>query len=134
MAEDNENVQVEDSTEQNGGIEQIREIVVGENLRAIQASIEHLQSQINELKGSLGSFRDEADEFNKNFQQSTSQEFEKTQQELQQKHKTVENSIAELMNTLKLQIKRLDENKVDKSRIGQVFMEWGMKMKDLQQD
>lgn len=133
MAEDQDKVD-ETIAEQLGGIEQIREIVVGENLRAIQASIEHLQSQIDTLKHSLGSFRDEADEFNKNFQQSTSEEFEKTQEELQKKHQSVENSIAELMNTLKLQIKRLDENKVDKSRIGQVFMEWGMKMKDLQEE
>ena len=60
-----------------GGVDQIREIIVGENLRAIQVELENLQKQIDKLAKTLGSFKEEADAFNDNFQQSTSEEFEK---------------------------------------------------------
>ncbi len=115
-----------------GGVDQIREIIVGEHLRSIQAGLENLQKQINDLRGTLGSFKEEADAFNENFQHSTSEEIEKAKQTAEEQKKNIESSMAEMMKTIKLQLKKLEENKVDKSKIGQVFMEWGQKMNELQ--
>ncbi len=115
-----------------GGVDQIREIIVGEHLKAIQAELENLQKQIDVLRNTLGSFKDEADSFNENFKQSTSEEIEKAKQSAEEQQKNIESSMAGMIKTIKQQLKKLEENKVDKSKIGQVFMEWGQKINELQ--
>lgn len=133
MEENNTSTQQEAMPlEETGGVDQIREIIVGDNLRAIQAELENLQKQINNLRGTLGSFKDEADAFNENFKQSTSSEIEKAKQSAEEQQKNIESSMADMMKTIKAQLKKLEENKVDKSKIGQVFIEWGQKMNELQ--
>lgn len=120
------------NTEEIGGLDRIREIIVGEHVRAIQAELKDLQKQIDALRSTLGSFRDEADAFNENFQQSTSKEIEKAKHSAEEQKKNIEDSMANMMKTIKAQLKKLEETKVDKSKIGQVFMEWGQKMNELQ--
>lgn len=133
MDENTTTVQKEQlNVQEAGGVDQIREIIVGDHLRAIQAELENLQKQINDLRGTLGSFKDEADAFNENFQASTSEEFEKTKQTVEEQQKNIEASMGNMMKTIRAQLKKLEETKVDKSKIGQVFMEWGQKMNELQ--
>ena len=115
-----------------GGLDQIREIIVGDDLRSIQAALKNIQEQINDLNSTLGSFKDEADAFNDNFQASTSSEFEKAKQSAEEKQKNIEVSMGSMMKTIKAQLKKLEANKVDKSKIGQVFMEWGQKINEMQ--
>ena len=120
------------SVEDAGGVEQIREIIVGDDLRSIQAALKDLKKQINDLKKTLGSFKDDADEFNENFQASTSEEIKKAKESAAKQKKDIEDSMGNMMKNIRAQLKKLDENKVDKSKIGQVFMEWGQKMNELQ--
>ena len=105
-------------------IEQIREIIFGDQ-------IENFEQAINQLKKENTELRERIAQLEKNHQavdqiiatdhekqksiesaQSQFQEFiEKTKQELDQK------------------IANLNDAKVDKSQIGQAFIEWGMKVK-----
>jgi len=117
---------------QEDNLAQIRDIIVGEDLRKIQAAIKDIRSQIKELKKTLNIFKDEADSFSANFQQSTSEEFQKTQKSVQTTQKNIESSMADMMKTIKAQLNKLEENKVDKSKIGQVFLEWGQKINEMQ--
>ncbi|MBN1560322.1 hypothetical protein JW998_08730 [candidate division KSB1 bacterium] len=115
-----------------GGVDQIREIILGDSLSDIQAELESLKKQINELRRTIGTVKDEADAFSKSFHVNATEKFEKARQSVEEQQKNFETSMSNMMKTIKTQLKKLEENKVDKSKIGQVFMEWGQKINELQ--
>jgi predicted nucleic acid-binding Zn-ribbon protein len=110
--------------EKNGGLKQIREIIFGE-------VINNLQNQINDLKAENNNLKQQINVHEKNISKSAG-----LITELTAKQKDSENSlsktndlISKLSNELEGKIKELKLSKIDKNQIGQVFIEWGMKVK-----
>lgn len=105
-------------------IEQIRDIIFGDQIEKFERTINQLKKECSELRDRVAQLEEkhdavdhaiESDQEKQKAMESTQsqlQEFiEKTKRELDQK-------IAELFDT-----------KVDKTQIGKAFIEWGMKMK-----
>ncbi|MBN1466898.1 hypothetical protein JXA02_14185 [candidate division KSB1 bacterium] len=114
------------------GVDQIREIIVGDYLRDVHAELASLQKQITELRRTLSGFKEEADSLSQNLQAITVGELKKAKETVEEQQKNFETSMNNMIKTVKTQLKKLEENKVDKSKIGQVFMEWGQKINELQ--
>jgi len=111
-----------------GGLKQIREIIFGEYL-------ENLQIQINQLREENKSLKQQVNVHDKNIEKSSTQindlfSRSKTADTTVQK---TNDDIDKLKTELESKIKELKLSKIDKNQIGQVFIEWGMKVKQEEQ-
>ncbi|MFZ1291657.1 MAG: hypothetical protein WAR79_16285 [Melioribacteraceae bacterium] len=111
-----------------GGLKQIREIIFGEYL-------ENLQIQINQLREENKSLKQQVNVHDKNIEKSSTQindlfSRSKTADTTVQK---TNDDIDKLKAELESKIKELKLSKIDKNQIGQVFIEWGMKVKQEEQ-
>ncbi|MBK7106882.1 MAG: hypothetical protein IPH62_16545 [Ignavibacteriae bacterium] len=111
-----------------GGLKQIREIIFGEYL-------DNLQNQINQLREENKSLKQQLVQHDKNIEKSSTQITD-----LFSKSKTADTSVQKanddldkIKTELENKIKDLKQSKIDKNQIGQVFIEWGMKVKQEEQ-
>ena len=107
-----------------GGLKQIREIIFGEYL-------DNLQNQINQLRDENKNLKQQVSLHDKNLEKASSQI-----SDLFSKSKNSDTNIlksSEEFDKIKTEfeskIKELKLTKIDKNQIGQVFIEWGMKVK-----
>ena len=113
-------------------LDQIRDIIFGDSLLKIQTELENLRKQIKDLEKSIGNIKNEGAEMTKELRAGTIEEIQKVNESAKERQDKIQASMNSLAKTVKSQLKKLDETKVDKSKIGQVFMEWGQKMNELQ--
>lgn len=110
----------------NQSIEQIRDIIFGDQIEKFERTINQLKKEFSEIRDRVTQLENkhvavdhiietdhEKQKAMESVQNQLQQFIEKTKQELEQK-------ISELFNS-----------KVDKSQIGQAFIEWGMKVKQV---
>ncbi|MCU0644653.1 MAG: hypothetical protein MUC94_10365 [bacterium] len=111
-------------TPANESIDQIRHIIFGDHLEKLERTISQLKKENSELRDRIAQLENrhaavdqviEADHQNQKSMESVHQQLqeliEKVKQELDQK------------------LAELDDAKVDKSQIGQAFIEWGTMVK-----
>ncbi len=106
------------------GIEQIREIIFGDQIEQYNRQFEMLHKQYQELQHRIELLEQKQTEHDQRLAQGMEQQ-RATQADQQQTRAVIEG----LKQELEQKIAQLDQNKVDKSQIGQAFIEWGMKVK-----
>ncbi|MBI1932323.1 MAG: hypothetical protein HYS24_07270 [Ignavibacteriales bacterium] len=107
-----------------GGLKQIREIIFGEYL-------DNLQNQINQLRDENKNLKQQVSLHDKNLEKASSQIsdlFSKSKNSDTNIQKSSE-ELYKIKTELESKIKELKLTKIDKNQIGQVFIEWGMKVK-----
>lgn len=95
-------------------IERIRELVVGPQLRQSEQKISTLQKDIERLQRELRQLRSQQNDNNK----SLTENLQQLQQELQE-------SVGEVRDELRLVTTGLEKDKVDRQKLGDLFIELG---------
>lgn len=108
----------------NPGIEQIREIIFGDQIDKFERAIEQLTKECRELRERLVQLENKERSLDQMLAAGHEQQqaMAATQQQLQE-------FIATTKQHLEQKIAELFDSKVDKTQIGQAFIEWGMKVK-----
>ena len=108
----------------NASIDQIREIIFGDQIMKLENKITELKKEISSLKNRVTTLEQKSSDFDKVLadsiekQNATASDQQTTHDVIEQLKKEFDRKIAEINNA-----------KVDKSQIGQAFIEWGMKVK-----
>lgn len=115
------------------GIEQIRDIILGEQIAAWNKRFDKLES---ELKHFVKATRQELDGLNTKIEQS-GRDTAHSNQELTAQISQSTSNLQELIEALKTdllnKIDDLTNSKVDKDSIGEVFIQWGQQVKSRSQ-
>jgi|GEM_PF-1983673 len=115
------------------GIEQIRDIILGEQIAAWNKRFDKLES---ELKHFVKATRQELDGLNTKIEQS-GRDTAHSNQELTAQISQSTSNLQELIKALKTdllnKIDDLTNSKVDKDSIGEVFIQWGQQVKSRSQ-
>ncbi|MDZ7263163.1 MAG: hypothetical protein ONB16_01170 [candidate division KSB1 bacterium] len=106
------------------GIEQIREIIFGEQIDKFERAIDQLQKECNELRQRL----EQLESKERSIDQMLAADHEQ-QQAMAASQQQLREFIATTKIELEKKIADLFDSKVDKTQIGQAFIEWGMKVK-----
>ncbi len=101
-----------------GSIDQIREIIFGEQMNELTKQLEDLKKKCHELSTKINGLEKRQTDF----------DHQMTEESTQQKS-TQLNLIEQLKQEFDQKIAEINHIKVDKSQIGQAFIEWGMKVK-----
>ncbi|MCB0090789.1 MAG: hypothetical protein KDE54_22995 [Caldilineaceae bacterium] len=100
-------------------IDRIRELVVGPQLRQNEQKIGALQKDIERLQRELRQLRSQQSEQNQTLTER-----------LQQQHEELQDSVGEVRNELRQVTAGLDQDKVDRQKLGDLFIELGSHIKD----
>ena len=103
---------------------QVRELLFGEALRKVEARLDSLKKENDDLRKLLKDTEDK-------LAQATNALRDTVKSEREADGKKLADQLTDLDRTLSQKIKSLDENKVDRSQIGQAFMEWGNKIRQI---
>lgn len=103
---------------------QVRELLFGEALRKVEARLDSLKKENDDLRKLLKETEDK-------LTQATNALRDTVKSEREADGKKLADQLTDLDRTLSQKIKSLDENKVDRSQIGQAFMEWGNKIRQI---
>lgn len=106
------------------GIEQIREIIFGDQIDKFERAIAELKKECHELRERLAQLEGKE----RSIDQIVSADHEQ-QQALASGQQQLQEFIAIMKHDLEQKIAELSDSKVDKTQIGQAFIEWGMKVK-----
>lgn len=106
------------------GIAQIREIIFGEQSAEINRQLQELKKECNTLTARLIALEGK----NENLTQVVTQDGKRIDHSESDRQNIYE-VIEQLKTEFEKKLKELTEKKVDKSQIGQAFIEWGMKVK-----
>lgn len=123
-------VSKEDLAKENGKpvateqIFQVRELLFGEMNRQIDARLEALKNENEQLRKLLKETEDKLTQLNNALANKIKVERDADDK----KHSEL---LAEQYKTLSQRIKNLEETKVDRSQIGQAFLEWGSKVQQI---
>lgn len=107
-----------------GSIEQIREIIFGDQMIEFERQIKELKKECSHFKNKINDLEKKDAEFD----QLVAENIEKQKasaSDQQQIHEIIE----QLKKEFDQKIAELKDAKVDKSQIGQAFIDWGMKVK-----
>jgi predicted nucleic acid-binding Zn-ribbon protein len=106
-------------------IEQIRDIIFGEQIAEYKKMISHLTKECSNLKKRLDNLEKKyEDEIKRLTNENSSQHTQ-----LVAKQDEIMESVTKLKEEFDRKYNELIEQKVDKSEIGQAFIDWGMKVK-----
>jgi len=105
-------------------IQQIRDIIVGEELAQLKNQIRQLQNECEQLKNQLAVLEKKLDTDN----QLTTQNLENLTASTLDRQQ-IYSLLDEIKKDIENKFSDLNEKKVDKSQIGEVFIQWGMKVK-----
>lgn len=105
----------------NSSIEQIRDIIFGDQIIEFEKQINGLKQECDDLKRRVA----ELETKHTKTDQTLSANFEKSKSDQQQVYELIE----QLKKEIDHKIEQLAESKVDKNQIGQAFIEWGIKVK-----
>ncbi|MBN1350810.1 hypothetical protein JXJ21_15435 [candidate division KSB1 bacterium] len=106
------------------GIEQIRDIIFGEQTRAFQRQMDELKNECAALKKQIA----ELGQKHMKSDQQINDNMEKWALSANEQQR-FQNMFDQMKSELERKIADLDELKVDKSQIGQAFIEWGTRVK-----
>lgn len=105
-------------------IEQIREIIFGDQIEKFEQALNQLKKENTELRERIA----QLEKKHQTVDQAIAADHEK-----QKSMESTQNQLQEFIEKMKLEldqkIAKLNDAKVDKSQIGQAFIEWGMKVK-----
>jgi len=107
-----------------GSIEQIREIIFGDQLVKFEKQVSELKIECSHLKNKINDLEKKQADFDQAMAENNEQQ-KATTSDRQQIHDIIE----QLKKEFDRKITELTDAKVDKSQIGQAFIEWGMKVK-----
>ncbi|MBC8180189.1 hypothetical protein H8E88_03610 [candidate division KSB1 bacterium] len=106
------------------GLEEIRDIIVGNEIKEWRDRVNDLKQECNKLKKRLSTFEKNFDDSN-NLIKEKVQKLKVSQTNQQETQLLIEN----IKKELDRQLNEIRENKVDKDQIGQAFIDWGAKIK-----
>ena len=107
-----------------GSIEQIRDIIFGDHIAEFEKQVKELKKEYTHLKNRINDLEKKNVDLDQVITENTEQQ-KNTASDQQQTHKIIE----QLKEEFERKIAELTDAKVDKSEIGQAFIEWGMKVK-----
>jgi len=105
-------------------IDKIREIIFGDEIKTLHDRIIELKSAVDEIKKHLTTIEQKQAEL-ANHISNNEHGLTDSQIELE----SIRHSVEKVKDEINSKIKKLTEQKVDKTEIGQAFIEWGMKVK-----
>ncbi|MCI0494674.1 hypothetical protein L0Z72_06670 [candidate division KSB1 bacterium] len=108
----------------NESIEQIRDIIFGDHLDKLERTISQLKKECSELRDRIAQLE--------NRHATVDQVFEadhEKQKSMESAQHQLQKLIEKMKQDLDQKLAELNDTKVDKSQIGQAFIEWGMKVK-----
>lgn len=105
-------------------IQQIREIIFGDQITDLEMQIKELKKECHQLKNRINDLEKKQSDVDQAITENSEKQNEATSGQLQI-HKIIE----QLTKEFDRKISELSDNKVDKSQIGQAFIDWGMKVK-----
>jgi chromosome segregation ATPase len=107
-----------------GSIEQIREIIFGDQMIEFDRQIKELKKECTQFKNKINDLEKKDAEFDQ-LMAETKEKQKASASDQQQIHEIIE----QLKKEFDQKIAELKDAKVDKSQIGQAFIDWGMKVK-----
>jgi len=107
-----------------GSIEQIREIIFGDQMDAFEKQMRELKKESQSLRNRIA----DLEKKNADLEQLIADYTEK-QKSTESDQQATREIIEQLKQEFDQKIAALQDAKVDKSQIGQAFIEWGMKVK-----
>ena len=107
-----------------GSIEQIREIIFGDQMIEFERQIKELKKECSHFKNKISDLEKKDAEFDHLMAENMEKQKANISDQ-QQIHEIIE----QLKKEFDQKIAELKDVKVDKSQIGQAFIEWGMKVK-----
>ena len=105
-------------------IEQIREIIFGDQIEKFEQAINQLKKENTELRERIAQLENK----HQTVDQAIAADHEK-QKSMESTQNQLQEFIEKVKQELDQKIAKLNDAKVDKSQIGQAFIEWGMKVK-----
>lgn len=110
-------------------LDQVRELIFGQQIRENKKNFDFLNARIDELKGHLDNAKDETFQRFKNFEK----EVQKMNKDLESFIEKVNKEQTRSLDTAKTQllkhIDQLDNEKTDRIQLGDLLIEAGMKIK-----
>lgn len=107
------------------GIDQIREIIFGEQMVEFRKQFDELKKKCQELSNKINGLEKKQSDCDHHMTEALAQQ-KSTQLSDQQQTRAL---IEQLKKEFDQKIAELDQVKVDRSQIGQAFIEWGMQVK-----
>lgn len=107
-----------------GSIDQIREIIFGDQMVDFERQLKELKKECNHLKNRINDLEKKHADFDQAMAENNEKQ-KTTTSDQQQIHEIIE----QLKKEFDRKVAELKDSKVDKSQIGQAFIEWGMKVK-----
>jgi len=129
MSEKKENPAAEAISSPLGSLDQIRDIILGENIEAWEKQFAKLEGSIEKLRSDTSA---QFKKIQENIDANSNQTLDETGK-LAEKSEQAANELRELLmkfrKDLDKRIDELGEAKVDKDSIGEVFIQWGQRVK-----
>ena len=110
-------------------IGQIREIILGEFIKASDNNFQKLESAIDKLSKEVDSRLSELEQRISFVKADGEISKGSIQEALDTSRAEIDQQVKDLGKKLKAEIKELQEQKVDRSSIGEVFIQWGQQVK-----
>ena len=107
------------------GIDQIRDIIFGEQIIEFENEIKHLKQECKNLKTRIGELEKKQERNIDQLKTEYSEHHSQSESNFKQNSELIEKLKSEIIQKLN----EMDERKVDKTQIGQAFIDWGMKVK-----
>ena len=114
----------ESSNNSQESINQIRDIIFGEQIDEFMRHIKMLEHENNELKKKIVILENKYKQTKQSLEQNI-----KKQNLFESDQKDAYDLINQIKKDLEKRMDAFEKTKVDKNQIGQVFIEWGMKVK-----
>lgn len=111
------------------GIDQIREIILGEKMQAWEARFERIEKNLANLGKSTEARLAELAERVESHITAAGQESKSFRNDLSSASEEIRTSIEKFKVDLDKKLKKLADDKVDKDSIGEVFIQWGQSVK-----
>ena len=119
----------ESSNNSQESINQIRDIIFGEQIDEFMRHIKMLEHENNELKKKIVILENKYKQTKQSLEQNI-----KKQNLFESDQKDAYDLINQIKKDLEKRMDAFEKTKVDKNQIGQVFIEWGMKVKQTEND
>ncbi len=111
------------------GIDQIKEILLGEEIKSWDERLSELATRLHDLTKLTEKRLSQLEAKITATQEQATLEKQQTTTELDKTRSTLQTLLDDFKNELESQIANLAESKVDRDSIGEVFIQWGQKVK-----
>ena len=125
----NKNNDISQEPTNTNGIDQIREIIFGEQLTSWQQRFTELEQALSELRKTVESGISRLEKQIGNEKQTRTGNVQELRPDVNKDSDDLRAQIAAARQELAAKIATLDKHKVDRDSIGEVFIQWGQKVK-----